>query len=105
MRRVVFFDEGALDRARREHGLTNDQVVEQLGVSETTWMRWKRENAVPIERVTDVVLLLGLDEPEGMAEDVPRTPWVILRGIEGVLAGLHRIEERLPRAPDEPQSG
>lgn len=83
-RKNVYFGGEALDDARRKHGLTNQQVWEELGVGETTWMRWKREGYVPIEQVTNVVLLLGLPMPKGMPDDTPRTAWVVLQKLERI---------------------
>lgn len=96
-RRNVYFGTEVLDNARRRLGLTNDQVWTELGIGESTWMRWKREGAIPLERLTEAVLLLELPEPDGLSPDVPRNAWQLLRSGQQVAEGLANVDARLRR--------
>jgi len=96
-RKSVYFGGEALDKARKRLGLTNQEVWEELGIGETTWMRWKRDGNVPIERLTDVVLFLELPKPKGMDGDVPLTAWKMLTAGTEATETLEKIEASLRR--------
>lgn len=108
-RSSIDFGIDTLEEARTRLGLTNREVWEGLGVGETTWMRWKRTGHIPVERITDVVLFLDLDEPPELAADVPRSAWQLRAEIhrqhaenqeqaaliESMDARIRRLEEHL----------
>jgi len=96
-RKSVYFGGEVLDKARRRLDLTNQEVWEELGIGETTWMRWKRDGNVPIERLTDVVLFLELPKPKGMDGDVPLTAWKMLTAGTEATETLEKIEASLRR--------
>jgi len=96
-RKSVYFGGEVLDKARKRLGMTNEEVWEELGVGETTWMRWKRDGAVPVERLTDVVLLLELPMPKGMDGDIPLTAWKMLTAGTEATEALEKIEANLRR--------
>lgn len=94
-RKSVYFGGEVLDKARLRLGLTNQDVWEELGVGETTWMRWKRDGSVPMERLTEVVLLLELPRPKGIDDDVPLTAWKMLTAGTEATETLEKIEAGL----------
>ena len=101
-RKSVYFGSEVIDKARKRLGMTNEEVWEELGVGETTWMRWKRSGNIPVERLTDVVLLLELPKPKGMDGDIPLTAWKMLTAgteatetLEKIEAGLRRLTARV----------
>jgi hypothetical protein len=101
-RKSVYFGTEALDKARLRLGLTNQDVWEELGIGETTWMRWKRDGSIPIERLTDAVLLLELPKPKNMDGETPLTAWKMLTAgkqatdeMELLKRKMQRLESRL----------
>jgi len=102
MRRSIHFGTQTIDNALKAVGLTNDQAIEALGINGRTWYRWKRAGAIPVERITDVVLLLRLPEPADLPAGVPRIGWMIQRDMAD---RFERIEEALGLEPqDAPRS-
>lgn len=93
MRKNVHFGSEALDRARRDAGLTNREIWEELGISETSWMRWKRTGEVPLEKLDAVVTLLRLERPNGLSDDIPQRSW----GISAMNETIQRLDRRVRR--------
>lgn len=102
MSKTINFGTDTLDRARERLGLTNRNVWEGLGVSETTWMRWKRTGRVPVEAVTAVVLFLDLEQPPGMPDYAPTLGWAIRENVResGRLIQELRLGSVLDRLTD-----
>jgi hypothetical protein len=96
-RRNVYFGTEVLDKARKRQGLTNVQVWEELGVGETTWMRWKRDGTIPIERLTDAVLLLELPKPKNLDGDLPLTAWKMLTAGKQATEEMEYLKRRMQR--------
>jgi hypothetical protein len=102
-KKTVPFDRSVIDAAILRADLSHVRVARELGVPLRTWMRWMEKEAIPAGYVTDAVLLLDLPEPKNMPADLPRTPWIILRGIEGIQARLDRIERLTEQDVDGPR--
>lgn len=112
----VSFPPGTLKDACEQLGLTSREIRFEMGISESTWARWKETDRIPIERLTDVVLMFELDEPEGLENWIPRIAWRYLAAVrqatgdlEELLRRIGRIEDRLGIPPDDdrdaPRSG
>ena len=93
-KKAIPFDRQVVTAAIAQAELSHSAVARELGVPLRTWMRWMEKGAIPAGYVTDVVLLLGLPEPPEEV-DVPRTPWLVLRKLEEVVARVERVERRV----------
>lgn len=92
--RSIQFPEGTLAEAVTERGLMDVEIMEALGVGSSTWFRWKRTDRVPVSQLYNVSTLLGLPEPS-TDDDVPRTPWFVMRSLESLDARIARLEQHL----------
>lgn len=92
--RSVQFPEGTLAQAVADRDLMDVEVMEALGVGSSTWFRWKRTDRVPVNQLYNVSTLLGLPEPAS-DEDVPRTPWFVMRTLESLDARIATLERHL----------
>lgn len=104
--RSVKISKDALDRAARKQGwATNGQAAAGVGVSESSWMRWRRAGAIPEDRITDVALRLGmppprgLREPQRMAWDIKETLSSLLREVQALRERVDDFEIRLEQVP------
>lgn len=95
--RTVQFPAGTIADAVTERGLMDVEVMEALGVSSSTWFRWKRQDRVPVSQLYNVATLLGLPEPV-TDDEVPRTPWFVMRSLEMMDARIARLEQHLLKA-------
>lgn len=93
-KRSVQFPKGTIDEALERVGLMDIEAMEALGVSSSTWFRWKRNDAIPVNQLYEVSTLLGLPEP-ATDDDIPRTPWFVMRTLEQFDARLARLEAHL----------
>ncbi len=100
-------DRAEITAALEKAGLNHSSAARALKVPLRTWMAWMEKGRMPTGHMTNVALLLGLPEPEGEINS-PRTPWVILRRVEDLVARLDLVEEQIRQvrdARDHPRSG
>lgn len=91
----VYFGRDMLEQALKEADLSPKQVQAKLRISSSTWNRWLKDGHMPLGYVTDLVLLLGLPEPEDLPPEVPDAGWQVVDRLERSVAQQKELLERV----------